>query len=108
MLPLVAAEASSERFDLIGAMQILDHLPEPLGTMRRLLKLGTRVLLEMHVPGWTDMQHLYGLGHGFPALLAAAGVHVLDLTALAYGLGAPQHVGCLFFTIGGASWRERM
>lgn len=87
MVPLASAEASGERFDLIGAFQTVDHMPDPLGTVRRLLKLGSCVLLEMHTPGWTDLQHLYGLGHGFADLLAGEGVYVRNLTTVAHSHG---------------------
>lgn len=80
IVPLTVAEASGESFDLVGVFHTLDHIPDPVGTMKRMLGVGTRALLEMHAPGWSDIQHFFGLGNGFPDLMRSMGAHVRDLT----------------------------
>lgn len=87
IVPLSAAETAAERFDAIGAFSILDHFPDPLGIMDRLLTLGRRVILEMHAPGWTDLQHLYGFGDGFIRMIVEGGVHIRDITGPARSHG---------------------
>lgn len=74
------AERTGERFDLVGSF-MLDHMPDPNGTLYRLMKLARRVLLEMHPPGWTDVQHLYNINPSLIDVVRRNGVHVRDLTA---------------------------
>lgn len=89
IITLKQAEESGEHFDIVGTFVTLDHTPDPIAMMKRLLKIGTRVLLEMHPPGWTDVQHFYALGDGFTKSFEQAGIHLRDLTTWSRAHGVP-------------------
>ena len=100
MATLKQAEEAGEHFDLVGTFVTLDHMPDPVSLMKRLLGIGTRVLLEMHGPGWTDLQHFYALGSGFPGMFGELGAQFRDLTPWALSHGVPgRSNGSQFFIL---------
>ncbi len=84
VVPLEEAAAAGERFDLIGSFLTIDHVLEPNRTLFSLLTIGRRVLLELHLPGWTDLQHLYNIHPFFIELVRRNGVQVRNITRQAY------------------------
>lgn len=78
VLPIEEAERTGERFDLAGCF-MLDHMPDPNRTLFRLVSLARRVLLELHAPGWTDVQHLYNLHPRLLDFVRDNGISVRDI-----------------------------
>lgn len=89
-MPVDEADANGERFDIVGSWFVLDHVMDPTATLMRLLRLGRIVLLQLHPPGWTDIQHLYSLDPAWIDLLARDGIHVREITARADAHGVTQ------------------
>ncbi|MEQ8814132.1 MAG: hypothetical protein RLO51_03965 [Thalassobaculum sp.] len=100
MLTLKRAEETGRRFDLVGSFVTLDHMPDPISLLKRLLTVGKRVILEVHGPGWTDLQHFYAFGNGFADQLTQLGATYRDLTAVsrAHGVPGPTN-GSRFFIL---------
>lgn len=92
-MTLSEADAAGARFDAAGAWLTIDHVPDPTATLRRLLDLSRVVILQMHPPGWTDIQHLYSLGPGWLDMVRRDGVTVRDVTEQAYRGGRPERSG---------------
>jgi hypothetical protein len=71
----------SERFDLIGVFNSLDHTAFPAEVLRSLLDMSARVLLVTHSARHAGKQHQYAFGDGIAAWLTRIhpGVEVDDL-----------------------------
>ena len=73
----------SQRFDLIGIFNTLDHTMFPLDVLNKTLELSDHVLVKTHASTLAGKQHLYSFGDDFVAWLNRSldGISAVDLNS---------------------------
>lgn len=83
ILPLTEFEKNvSNRFDLIGIFNFLDHSPDPLELIRRCLNISSSLLIVTHRASYAGRQHLFALNDSFSEWLKdnLLSTEVIDLS----------------------------
>ena len=82
VLPFDETVRTNRRVDLLGIFNSLDHTSDPLGVVRKGLKLARHIVIVAHHASHAGKQHQYAFDDKFPQWLATVleGVVVEDIT----------------------------
>ena len=81
-------------FDVFGSYSNIDHFPDPLSVIKRMLKHSKIVVLTLHnLDTKIHKQHLYKFGKSFPLFLKKQGINILEIpiSETAFNPDAPEN-----------------
>lgn len=82
-LPLCEVESRGMKFDVVGLFNVLDHFPDPLDLLDRVIRVSNFLFVDLHCDRYT-FQHSFSLSANFTDYLKRKGYQVLSLSAADY------------------------